>query len=349
MGKRGLLYMRFKGRTIATGITDTLENRRFLAKRLDELWMRHKLDGINMLTGGSTATISIEAAWREFELLYLPAKTPKTSLGYHTAYRYFFSGTPSLPLTKDSLTKTILYRITAEANPQEISRSTYLRCIKVFIRWTYAAGYLSKLPDFAFITAHLRNIAPPEPETYTQEELEAILQWFKEHAPDQALLCELVMLTGWRIHEAMELRVEQIRDDHILLTSKDGRRHERYPIWAETRALFDTLKSHKPVDDQGHVFTWWSQHRYRGLLDLLTQAMRELNIPKRGRAWHEMRKTFISRMARSGMPLDQASKIARCGIPTMMKYYRAFTTEELASSLEKMARQERKERGKRTT
>lgn len=33
----------------------------------------------------------------------------------------------------------------------------------------------------------------------------------------------------------------------------------------------------------------------------------------------------------------------------MMKYYRAFTTEELASSLEKMARQERKERGKRTT
>lgn len=77
--------------------------------------------------------------------------------------------------------------------------------------------------------------------------------------------------------------------------------------------------------------------------------MRELNIPKRGRAWHEMRKTFISRMARSGMPLDQASKIARCGIPTMMKYYRAFTTEELASSLEKMARQERKERGKRTT
>ena len=41
-------------------------------------------------------------------------------------------------------------------------------------------------------------------------------------------------------------------------------------------------------------------------------------------------------MARSGMPLDTASRIARWSVDTILKHYRAFSVSELQESMETM-------------
>lgn len=346
---RGVLYIRYEGRRIATGLPDNKENRKLLLEQLDRAYMRMKLDGINILMPESTTPKTVADAWQSFNDTFLGAKQPKTAIAYETAYNHFF-GKGKHPMRTDAVTDRLIQGL----NPPQrktgrqigkVSLETYLRCVKVFLRWSHKRGYLKTLPDFTDIRSHLGRVTLPDPEIYTTEEIIKIIAWFRKHDPEGALITELAVVTGWRIHEIMELKHDQIKDDHIVLTSKDWRKTERHPIWSESRPVFDRIRKMTPIDGE-YVFKIndWKVH-YRALLKRLDRAMSDMDIEKRGRGWHEFRKTFISRVARSGMPLDQASRIARCTIETMMRYYRAFSLDELTTSMERMRTNENASNG----
>lgn len=184
---------------------------------------------------------------------------------------------------------------------------------------------------------YIRAEASALPEIYTDTEIEKLLSYFNDNNKELRLFIELLVNTGLRFHEAVELSFNDVTNTYIKVISKDGLQEQRFPQNTTTRRIIsDITKQH--ATGAGNLFTYTSDHdQYRRLLKRLNGAFTALEIPKRGRAYHEFRKTFISRLCRNGVPLDVGSKIARCKIEVMMMYYRFFSDDELLKNSELLA------------
>jgi len=307
--------------------------------------MRFKLDAINVFDRTENR-MTVDVAWREFTEKYAASKSAKTREWYSISYNHFFRAA-DVVLDPALLERHLIDVVTTSKNISPTSVLTYLRGVSAFLNWCHKRRYLSDLPDFDDLRSHIANVPLPDPDIYTMEELTRLRTWFRLHDDMMADIVDICCSTGFRIHEVLELTWEDIRDDHVLQTSKDNRRRERFPLWSEARTVFDDIRSRRAVTYDvdpgvlsGRLFPGfeWNQTTYYALRRRLTQGMKKAGIAViKGRKYHEFRKTFISRMCRSGVPIDQAAKIARCSVATMMKYYRAFSMAELSQGMDRVA------------
>lgn len=342
---RGSLYVSFRGKRIATGLPDTKENRKLLAEQLDKAYMRFTLDKINVFDRTENK-MTVGVAWREFLEKYASAKSPKTNEWYSISYNHFFKNS-DVVLDPAHLERHLIDVITTSKNISPTSVLTYLRGVSAFLNWCHKRRYLSDLPDFDDLRSHIANVPLPDPDIYTLEELNKLRTYFRLHDSIMADIVDICCSTGFRIHEVLEITWEDIRDDHVLQTSKDNRRRERFPLWSEARTVFDAIRRERAAEFNvdpsvlsGRLFPGleWNQTTYYSLRRRLTSGMQKAGIAVvKGRKYHEFRKTFISRICRSGVPIDQAAKIARCSVATMMKYYRSFSMAELSQGMDRVA------------
>ncbi|HYF04438.1 MAG TPA: tyrosine-type recombinase/integrase [Patescibacteria group bacterium] len=353
---RRTIELKFLGQRISTGVPDTDENIAHYESVLDRAFMEWKLNGRNIFLEPEAPeekpVILLKTIYDEFIETRKKVRSAKTIEGYDCSYKFFFTTKgdnnktvvdKNLPLAIEPIQAAMEDELEATTLARK-SKENYIISQATFFKWCMKKKYVTDRPDFDYLrTEYFKNEPGAEPKIYTEREIKLILEYFDKVEPEIANIIRLLICTAFRIHEALELLWSDIRAEFMLLTSKDGKRIERFPIWSEVTEVLERI----PRTSE-KVFSY-SRSDYRSLLRKLDKAFEEIGhdskndedkVLKDDRAWHDFRRVFISRMARSGMTLDRASKLARCSVEVMMKHYRAFNIIELKDSLEVMAKTE---------
>jgi integrase len=333
------LWMQFNGVRRSSGLPDTPENRRIIGAIMDKAYMRMQLDGIDPFRS-QIETVTIASAFDEFMATYAQARQPKTQQWYQQSFEYFFDRHRDKRLETLSVQTLMEKALSHQAKGKQgrvispTAKHTYLRGAMAFLRWAHRKRYLKDAIDAAHLASYVEHVPRKEPKVYTDAELTRIVARLRaEGESEVALIVELGAVTGFRIHELLELRRSWFREDHIVVESKDHRRIERFPLWSEAREVISRI----PMRDDDMLFGLPpGQNSSDRIRWRFAQAMKAEGIEADGRSLHVLRKTFISRVCRSGMPLDVAAKVCRCTVAVMMEHYRHFSVGELTKRMDEM-------------
>lgn len=218
-------------------------------------------------------------------------RSPRTLEWYRGALRRFADTCPQLPAAAEDI-EAFLGSLTVG----DESRYSYWRLCKAFFRWLERRYQLPN--PMALVDPPLRRRKYPAT-------LTAVQQGYLFAAPlerrDRALIA-LLIDTGVRIGEALQLQVEDIGEDTIRVCGKTGSRE--VPISGETRRLLLELAS------SGYV---WSsrggclsrEQAYR----LVQKAMLAAGIHARKMGPHTLRHTFGRQWIMNGGDLVSLQRI----------------------------------------
>ncbi|HOI31003.1 MAG TPA: tyrosine-type recombinase/integrase [Melioribacteraceae bacterium] len=147
----------------------------------------------------------------------------------------------------------------------------------------------------------------------SKDELELILYLLKKHNEEQYRVIRLFMMTGFRVSELIRFEHEDIdyRRNIIYVKNNKGKRVDQFPLYKELR---DFLLSFS--NQSGKVIKYKDRNSLKFFGRFLNREKLEHYTI------HELRKTFLSRLANSGMSLFDIQKLARHrDIRTTQKYY----------------------------
>lgn len=328
------LYIKFQGKRISTGLGDTPENRKTAGEMLRRIHLE-SLGVVEKRTSFSAAG-TVQELFKEFKNTYGIQKSEGTHEVYDIAYKRVFGSAPEAPFAVPHLEKSLLaYLRTTTHNPWTVNNT--LRTLNTWFAWALREKKLSANP----IKREFYPKTPtPEVEIFTDAECRLLLDYFAATDPEYGRLLSFMLLTGFRIHECLDLKWADIRESKIYVESKDHRKMESVPISSQIKALLEAQKNstqERPSEkDLGvYVFRWQVQSTAR-LRERLYAGMDKLGIERRNRSIHEFRKTFISKMANAGIDIRLAATLARCTIEVMTEHYTQLNTDIVQNAAQRI-------------
>lgn len=314
-------YILYRRKQFATGLEATEENRRIALTKGWEIYDRHVRAEVMPERRGRT---TFEGAFKEFLSSHGANKSKKTIAAYNEAFKAIIS-TPGLKVSEAAIEDQIRYAVKTKKHIKN-GWDNYRRSFTTFLNWCVRKKIL---PGKIVIIDYFPKPKPKPIRIYTTAEYEKIITAAFQADNEFGVLLSVFFLTGFRIHEILELRRAQISGVQIEMESKDERRAETFPITPELRRLFDSV----PVRSDGKVFRWGNpgalRHRFYRLLE-------SIGIERNGRSMHEMRKTFISNLANNDVDIRIAAELARCSVAVMIKHYTLLSHENKKKTLERI-------------
>jgi len=333
--KNERLYIIFKGRRQGTGLPNTKvgwAKARAILEKLNERSIENRF-GIQKKEKALTLFKAFEI-FREERSNTRAAKTLETDLN---AFKAFFSYDFSLKemIIREGQEISIMEHCIRDAivrnKKSSATLAIYLRSCAVFANWLYDEGYI-KYPIGIKKLAKLIKSYPKKPiRVYSDLEIQAITEYLqKTHYKLLSSAILLMVHTGMRIHEVLELRWSHIYKDTIRIESKDRKTTQIVTITEKVQTILAEIPK---IEDK--VFPWSAESDGR-LRTALYAAMKELNIRRDRRSFHEMRKTFITRLIveNKNMNLFDIANAARCKISVIEAHYLKYPVEQLKRLLE---------------
>jgi integrase len=314
------LYIKLGGKNFSTGVKDTEEGWKVAEQILKEL--------------NNTPEKIINPGGRPLQLYYndfLRFKksrcNEKTLRGYRLSYRTVVGANGSLPYQPNCL-KDIILEYLETATKEGFSPHTtnnYLTGFRVFLNWIADEH---SLPRFNvkkyFVKARLKVV-----DVYTIEEINLLREFLEQRNKHFRQLIDFLLLTGFRISEALLLRWEDVRKDYILVISKDKQREDRFPI---SEALQKLLTELRELNNR-KVFYWVEGSASR-LNRTLIEAFKEIGIARNGRAFHTFRKTFSTMLFHNNLELTDVKDLMRHkSIQTTLNHYKETNINRLKDKL----------------
>lgn len=333
--KNRRLYITFKGKRISTGLDDTKAG---WAKARDILQKMNE-ESVNKRFGLSKKQREV-TVYQAFALYITERKNTrarKTVEADGNAFKAFFPKNFLLTETiiregrEVSLLEIYLRKAITENRKSSSTLHIYLRSINVFIGWLYEEGYIKHLIHVKKLAKLIRSEPKKPIRVYTDQEIQLITQSLrKTHYSLLASAIELMVHTGMRIHEVLEMRWSDIYKDTIRIESKD---HTQTQVVIVTDNIKKIIES---IPHKGDKLFPWSTESDGRLRNALYNAMKENNIPRDKRSFHEMRKTFITRLIvyNANMTLFDIAVAARCKISVIEQHYLKYPVERLRLLLE---------------
>lgn len=339
-------YFRYKRDQYSTGLEATPQNIPAVERMANELIEKERR-GFELARGLRRVTIG--EAWERFLEEKEPSVQKKTMTAYRSAYKVFVSN-PTMPL--NSVNVKNMVKATVKARPDiKGGWDAYRRGLQTFLTWCTKQEWL---PDGFTISGLTPKVPRKRIKVFTHRELQDVITYFDERDPDMADLIRVMWMTGLRIHEALGLTFDDVAYDasggvELHVTSKDGHRPETAPLTEAGAAVIERLRKRRALakrviidaigrrcvrdQPQGRkVFPWDAENDSR-LRIRFKDALKAMGHAIDGRALHEIRKTFISDMARVGVDLRTSAKLARCGIQVMMNHYTQIDSTEARRAL----------------
>lgn len=327
------LYIKYKGKRVSTGLEDTPENRRVA----QEMVRTMHLEGLGIVEKKQAVFSVVSSEYEQFKARYGVQKSEGTHEVYDIAYNRLFRGAEDTPFSVERLERAVLTYLGTATSHSPYTVLNTLRTMSTFFAWAVRE---KKLPVNPIKREYFPKTPEPVVDIFTDEECRLLLDYFAESDPEYARLISFLLLTGFRIHEALELKWSDIRENKIFVESKDHRKMESVPMSSQLRSLFAEQKSStqdrpSKKDLKVYVFRWQAQSSSR-LRERLYLAMDDLGIERRDRSMHEFRKTFISKMANMGIDIRLASKLARCTIEVMTAHYTQLNTSVVQGAAQRI-------------
>jgi integrase len=249
----------------------------------------------------------INLAWRTVEL---------DKLSYNSIVKRSIIASPEQIETE---VKTFL----SSSKIQNASKNIYMRTFQTFLNWLHEHGHISDRLNLR--KKYYFKIPDNENEIFYDDEIKLLFSHFNKTDREFSILIEFLLLTGFRIGEALSLQWSQIKKNKIILANKVNKTSEFVILSPELLALLEELK---PVNKE-KVFRW-KDTSYSRLNRRLSQACEKLGIEKRERSFHEFRKTFLYKLQRADVPVEIAQKLMRHkNISVTIKNYQLIKDKQL--------------------
>lgn len=313
--------IKLDGKQYSTGLQATAENREIAVQKGWAIYYEWVRRGELHKTQYIEKKITFPRAVSDFTDNYLRNKAPKTKELYKRTFALF---TDNRQMNEYTILHLLKYAIFRNKNIKN-GWDNYRRAYNTFLAWCVKNKYLAETVE---INQYFPKPIPKKVQVFTIDEYMALYNYFVKKDKEFAVLLQLLVSTGLRIHEALELRRTDIIGNTIHILSKDGKRAETVTI---SDSLLQTLEA-LPKWKHGRVFSWQLSAVSR-LRKRLNAAMEQNGIPRNGRSFHELRKTFISIMANNGVDVRTAAILARCDIKVMMKHYTVMSTETVQNAV----------------
>ncbi len=196
----------------------------------------------------------------------------------------------------------------------ENSVASYFNKLKVIFEYFKSQRYIevNPVPD--------RQMKIEEPLAFERKQIEDILSKLKKKNRKHYRVVALLTLTGMRISELLRLSFDDIdfKENIMVIRNTKGRREDKFPLYEELREF---LLNEFP-NREGFLFDYKSKDSMKFFKKfLIKEGYFDYNF-------HNLRKTFISKLVNSGMNVFDVMKLARHrNINTTLKHY---TASELA-------------------
>lgn len=301
-------------------------------------WLEH------VYHGRQDAPLLLSEAFQQFLDTMGPARRLKTVQNWKHAYAAFIdSDYPAAATVRQGSHDVLrieadIERVITQRARTPVTLSNYLRAIKVFTKWMSQEGITPSDIRGPRLKRMIGTIKPKAIEIWSQEELDKLMAWYRSHSPVDALLIDLLINTGLRIHEALELTWADIdlAQRIIIVERKDGKIMQYLPLTTAVERILSQLPHDRPT-----LFPWKLSSTGR-LRNRLETACAESGVDRKGRSFHTFRKTYISRLVdRVGNDLDAftVSRLARARVEVIQNHYLQIPPEKLRLAAEKVTRE----------
>jgi integrase len=206
----------------------------------------------------------------------------------------------SLPKKKDEENKFEKFKsILLAGGASKITINGYLRQLKPAFRWAVTEGYISKLPEIALY----KRLKKPEEEMLDRilepEEIDALLAKAYERSDTWGIYCTVVLWTGGRRREALNLEWHKIdfKNGRITLKGKTGSR--TIPMLKPVKKILEPIKK-----DIGPVFPDWHPDT---VSHWFQKAAIDAQVPDH--RLHDLRHTCATYLLKNGVSLDIVQRI----------------------------------------
>lgn len=256
---------------------------------------------------------------------YVKNSSRHTILFYKASYKKFKESLgDDIDLSKDHLNRFILNMREKGIKPETCN--VHIRGLNSFLSWLFENEHISEKLKIKQLKTEQKVM-----KTFTDQHVKAMFSYkpksFTEHRL-HALLC-LVMDTGVRISEALDLRKEKIDFDNLLLTVRGkGNKERPIPMSLELRkVLWKFSKRH------GYELMFPTRNGTRLLYDNTRRDFRKLceklKIDGFDGSFHAFRRKFARSYVKNGGNLFYLMKALGHTTLTMSKKYVEVETEEL--------------------
>lgn len=202
--------------------------------------------------------------------------------------------------------------------------ASYFKKLRVIFNYFKAAGWIEENP----IPKRTMNFK--DPVIIPRKDLEDILEKLKIKNRKYYKAVVLLLLTGMRISELLRLTFEDIdfRENILIIRNTKGHRADKFPLYDELR-LF--LLEEFP-NRTGKLFDYKNKDSMKFFKHFLVkEGYKDYNF-------HNLRKTFISKLINSGMSVYDVMTLARHkSIQTTLRHYTAAELSRMGKEISQRA------------
>jgi integrase/recombinase XerD len=272
------------------------------------------------------------------ERTYLKNVTPATLVWYRVAFKNysaaFTDGVPPLP-TKATLQEFVIRQ--RQRNLRAVTVNTYIGAMNAFCSWLHEEGHVVdrvKLPKLRserrvlqlLNDAQMRALIGYKPTSFGQKRVH--------------LAALLVLDTGLRVSEALNLRRAHVDHDNLILRVFGKGQKERFvPFSPELRKRlfrFEQLGQKKGIrSDFAFAGSRGGRWEKRNSATSLYLMERKLGLPTFG--WHRLRHTFATNYLRQGGDIVRLSMVLGHTQITTTQRYLHLLTEDLTANHQKVS------------
>ncbi len=324
------LCIRMLGKRMSTGIADSLEGRRIVAKIAE-----HKYQEFLQNKGffiKRVKTIGI----KEIADDYLPRINQKKTRYILTYSLTQIDYEDNYPLNKDNIYKKIRILLRNKVC-SATTLNTIITKLQTFFNRLYDDEIIKeKIELKKFKTRESKEEKFP----YTEIEVENIFRLAKKKDKEFYLLLAFLRFTGFRIGETLQLTKNSFDwiNRVIYVPNKVNKSViQKFPITKIVEQIYLQLDEFNinNTKNQERLFRW-SCSTISRLRKWLEDIETELNIKKTRRAFHGFRRSFSDAMFSSELGLDVIKDLMRhSSINTTMDLYKSYQHKSLADKLEK--------------
>jgi integrase/recombinase XerD len=267
------------------------------------------------------------------EKQYLTSVTPSTVEWYRRCLKWLPSEYPTQSDLRDMVMRM------REKGLKETGINTVIRCVNAYLHWT--SGTERKCGAGC---THVRIQQLKEPRlllpTFTEAQIKILIAWKPKSQYEKRihLLTLLLLDTGCRISEALNLRMSDIDFDNLLVTlDGKGRKQRVVPFSYELRK--NLYRFSKDLEPESLLFatkmvTVWNR---RNVLRDVKVLCKHLGFTAPGRTLHAFRHTFAVNYLRKGGSVFHLQKVLGHSTLEMTRRYANLVTADLQSVHERLS------------
>ena len=214
------------------------------------------------------------------------------------------------------------------------TRNKHLAIFKVLLAKAHEWGYT---PANAAREVGTERVGRKQPRPYREEELALLLPSLEDR---HRAIATVYLETGLRRGELMKLLWSDVDLEARTLTVRDPKNEDDRVIPLSSRSHEILVQRRREWESDRRRALTLDPKVYGALADIrqvLDRAMTRLSFDPDRRAWlhpiHSLRDTFITRLARQGVPLDRRMKLAGHRDPNMNLAYGEVESESLREAI----------------